>query len=639
MSIDYFKVSATGAAETQFRPVGPCFPGATLFSNRLPVMASSTAIPRLDHAAVGNGRVLALVSPTTAVDWLCLPRMDSPAVFARLLDTDRGGTLRLLSESGPLRGNLTYEPNTNVARTEVDVPGGTVVVHDFCPRLHAGLGEVHAPPEFVRLMTPSAGEPSLIVDLDPRPEYASVTPQLVPDALGIRVDGGRRPIRVLTDLPVDRILARSPIRITRPVFLVVTAADDPPYRQVAQVREHLRLTLRGWRSWARSCALPTFAAEAVLRSALCLKLHVAENTGAVIAAATTSIPEEMGTARTWDYRYCWLRDAAFVIDALRRLSQLRESERFIGYLERILTTGPLQPVYGLGGEREIPEVSLDHLAGFGGNGHVRIGNAAAEQRQNDLMGELVLSLGAALVDPRLSVGDRNETFNLIAGLVEDAITAAPEPDTGIWEYRTQLRRHTFSRAMCWAAMHHGSWLARRFGRRDLADRWAAAADHERSVILEKGYSERHGCFTQTLDGEQADASNLLLPVLGLVSATDPRMVSTVAEYERRLVRNGLMLRYAHEDDLGLPRSSFSICSFWWAELLALQGRLSDAEAVFRRLMSHANPLGLFSEDLDPETGAALGNFPQAYTHVGLIHAATTIGQLREARDGRARGWE
>ncbi|HEX9564449.1 MAG TPA: glycoside hydrolase family 15 protein [Gemmatimonadaceae bacterium] len=602
-------------------------------------MALSNGVPRLDHAAVGNGRVLALISPSSAVEWLCLPRMDSATVFARLLDEHNGGTLRLCGMNGPLQGIQRYLPNTNVALTELEVAGGSVHVHDFCPRLQAGLDEVYAPAEFVRLVTPAGGEPSVIVDFDPRPDYATIAPRLLPDVLGVRVEGGERSIRLLTNAPVDRILERAPINITGPTFFVVTSADDPPYRDAANVREHLDLTIRGWRSWARACALPTFAADAVLRSALCLKLHVAENTGAVLAAATTSIPEEMGTARTWDYRYCWVRDAAFVVDALRRLSQLRESERFIGYLERILTMGPLQPVYGMGGERDIPEISLDHLAGFGGNGHVRIGNAAAIQRQNDLMGELVLSLGAALVDPRLSVRDLSETFNLIAALVEDSIVAAGEPDMGIWEYRTQLRHHTFSRAMCWAAMHHGSTLARRFGRHTLAERWSQAAEQERNVILQRGYSERHGCFTQALDGQYPDASNLLLPVLGLLPATDPRMISTVAVYERRLVRNGLMLRYAHADDLGIPRSAFSICSFWWAELLALQGRLRDAETVFNRVMSFANPLGLFSEDLDPDTGVALGNYPQAYTHVGLIHAATTIGQLREARDGRARGWE
>jgi GH15 family glucan-1,4-alpha-glucosidase len=491
----------------------------------------------------------------------------------------------------------------------------------------------------VRYVVPVSGTPTIVIDFDPRPDYARIAPTFRHDALGVRVSNGERPLRLQSNVPAAVILERQPFRLERPAYFVVTMTDEPVYRDVDTVRQHLDRTIRGWQVWSKSCALPTYGAEAVLRSALCLKLHIAEHSGAVIAASTTSVPEQLHTARTWDYRYCWVRDAAFVVDALRRLSYLRESERFIGFLARILGTGSLQPVYGIDGERALPEEFLGHLAGFGGNGHVRIGNAAAEQRQNDLMGELVLSLGAALDDPRLSVTNHDAIFALVTNLVEVAMLAAPEPDTGIWEYRTQLRHHTFSRAMCWAAMHRGATLARRFGRPDLSERWLVAAERERDVILDRGYSERLGYFTQALDGEHPDASLLLLPIVGLLPATDPRMVSTVEAYERRLVRNGLMLRYAHADDLGIPESAFSICTFWWAELLALQGRVEEAEVVFERMMSHANPLALFSEDIDPATGTLIGNFPQAYTHVGLIHAATTIGQMREARDGRTRGWE
>lgn len=597
------------------------------------------SIPRLDHAAVGNGRVLGLISPTSAVEWLCLPRLDSPSVFARLLDAEKGGTFRILSGGREVAGELRYVTNSNVARTRFTADAAAWDVFDFAPRIAIGDGEILAPAEFVRVVMPVSGMPAISVDFDPRPDYAASRRELHASALGIKVTGGSRPLHLLTNAPLSSVLASTEFQLTQPLFFVVTVVDEPRYRDIDTVLDYLDRTIREWQRWSKFCALPSYAPDAVLRSALCLKLHIAEHSGAVIAAATTSIPEELGTARTWDYRYCWLRDAAFVVDALRRLSYLRETERFIAYLERVMSTGPLQPLYGIGGERELPEQVLEHLAGYAGNGYVRVGNAAAEQRQNDLMGELVLSLGVAIEDPRLAVVDHANTFRLITHLVEDAITAAPQPDTGIWEYRSQLRHHTFSRAMCWAAMHRGASIARRAGRADLAVRWAQAAAAERETILERGYSKERGYFTQSLDGKHADASLLLLPILGLIPATDPRMMSTVEAYQRLLVRNGHMMRYAHEDDLGLPRSSFTICSFWWAEVLALQGRQEEAEAVFARLMRHANPLGLFSEDIDSETGALLGNFPQAYTHVGLIHAATTIGQLREAREGRARGWE
>jgi GH15 family glucan-1,4-alpha-glucosidase len=250
----------------------------------------------------------------------------------------------------------------------------------------------------------------------------------------------------------------------------------------------------------------------------------------------------------------------------------------------------------------------------------------------------VLCLDTVLGDPRIVEDDPHSVFPLVQRLVEQAISAAGQPDTGIWEFRTQLRPYTFSRAMCWAALHRGAMMARRLGFTEEGERWDALARTEREIVLARGYNAELGFFTQALDGEFPDAANLLLATIGIVDARDPRFVSTVTCYEKRLVENGLMLRYRNPDDFGETTSAFTICSFWWAEALALIGRLEDAIAVFERLMAHANPVGLFSEDVDPESGARLGNFPQAYTHVGLIHAATTIGELLEARDGRVRAW-
>jgi GH15 family glucan-1,4-alpha-glucosidase len=346
----------------------------------------------------------------------------------------------------------------------------------------------------------------------------------------------------------------------------------------------------------------------------------------------------MNTQRTWDYRYCWLRDAAFVVEALRRLSHLHEGELFLRWLRDVAEGGELQPLYGIGGERSLPERMLPHLAGWGGNGHVRIGNAAALQQQNDLNGELILCLQTLLTDPRMVIDLPGDYLPLVERLVEDAIRRAPEPDTSIWEFRSMLRPYTFSRAMCWAAIDRGAVLARGLGREDLATRWADIARDERGLVLERGYNAKLGFFTQALDGHNPDASNLLLPSIGLLDARDPRFLSTLDAYDKRLARGGLLLRYINDDDFGETTSAFTLCSFWWAEALALAGRLDEAVAVFERIMRYANPLGLFSEDIDPATGKLLGNFPQAYTHVGLIHAAMTISELLEARDGRVRAW-
>ena len=434
------------------------------------------------------------------------------------------------------------------------------------------------------------------------------------------------------------MLDRREFILNRPVFFALSYGMRDAVPSLASLNHSLELTVAGWRAWAKTCALPLFAQQEVLRSALCLKLHIYHDTGAIIAAATTSIPEAIGTQRTWDYRYCWLRDSAFVVEALRRLSHLSEGERFIAYLRDVAEAGPLQPVYGIGGERDLEEELLPHLAGFGGNGHVRIGNSAYLQRQNDLMGEMLLCLETVLNDPRLVPDDPEGFFPLIERLVEEAIAAAPTTDTGIWEFRSLLRPYTFSRAMCWVAMHRGASLARRFGRTSLAERWEGLAEAERNIILQRGYNAEVGIFTQGLDGANPDAANLLLPALGIIDAHDPRFVSTVDAYQQLLVERGLMLRYRNPDDFGETTSAFTICSFWWAEALALMGRLDEAIELFHHLMTYASPVGLFSEDVDPANGALLGNFPQAYTHVGLIHAAMTIGELLEARDGKVRAW-
>ena len=598
---------------------------------------TSSPVARLDHAVLGNGRVLALVSPTAAIEWLCLPRFDSPSVFARLLDREHGGAFRILHASGEQAGQMGYLRNTNVVRTVFHADDGSWEVLDFAPRIPSGLG-VRAPYELMRLVRPLSGEPRLIVDFDPRPDYARLRPILRETTLGLEVSGPPVPFHLATSLPVPYVTHRRSFVLNRPHYFVLSHGPRDRTATLAEVEHDLDRTIAGWRAWSRSCYLPSFAPDLVLRSALVLKLHAFHDTGAIIAATTTSIPEAMGTERTWDYRYCWLRDAAFTVEALRRLGQVWEGEQFARYLRDVTEAGPLQPVYGIDGERTLDEIMLPHLAGFGGNGHVRIGNAAYTQRQHDVWGEIILCLETLLADPRIVYEGSDGFYPLVRRLVEDAITAAPRPDTSIWEFRSILRNYTFSRAMCWVAIHRGASLARRFGDNQTAERWEAIAAAEQRLILDQGFRTDGGYFTQSLGGTHPDASNLLLSTIGLVDARDPRFSSTVRAYEQTLVEHGLMLRYKNADDFGQTTSAFTICSFWWAEALALMGELEEAATVFERVAAYANPVGLFSEDIDPATGALLGNFPQAYTHVGLIHAAMTIGEMLEALDGRVRAW-
>jgi GH15 family glucan-1,4-alpha-glucosidase len=595
-----------------------------------------TSTPLLDHGVIGNGRILALVAPSTHIDWLCMPNFDSPSVFARLLDTDKGGSFSFVA-TGEVTTAMHYVINTNVLRTRVTAADGSFDIYDYAPRVPAGLG-VEAPIEIHRVLIPGEGEPQVRVRFDPRPDYARAVPDVIEVAHGLDIYGGPHAFHLRTNMPATYLRNDLPIRLDGPRFFILSCGNPPEADSLEDVEQVMRLTIAGWRAWAKSTAIPRFAGPTVLRSALCLKLHAFDETGAIIAATTTSIPEAVGTERTWDYRYCWLRDAAFVVEALRRLGHLAEGEAFVRFLRDVAESGPLQPLYGIGGERDLVEEHLDHLAGFANTRPVRIGNAAYFQQQHDLMGEMILCLDSLLTDPRVIPGDKTSAMSLVQRLVERAIEVYPNDDTGLWEFRTRMRPYTFSKVLCWVAAHRGAKLARLLGRPDLAEEWDTWAAAQQEYILEAAYNKELGYFTQALYGEHPDASNLLLPTFGIIDARDPRFVSTVRAYEELLVRDGLMLRYQHPDDFGDTTSAFTICSFWWVEAVAMMGELDRAITIFNRLVSHANPVGLFSEDVEPGTGRLLGNFPQAYTHVGLIHAAITIGELLEAREARFRAW-
>jgi GH15 family glucan-1,4-alpha-glucosidase len=593
---------------------------------------------RLDHGVIGNGRVLALVAPDSGIEWLCLPRFDSPSVFGALLDHERGGVFRFLVGRERITGRAGYVANTNVLRTEFEAGDARWEVLDFAPRVMQAGGLMHCPHELVRIVRPIAGTPRITIEFDPRPDYGRSAARTIATTHGVEVLDHSAPLHLFSNVPGDQICSKLEVALRHPLYFMLAYGQRPSPPTLADINYLLDETTRGWRMWAKTCALPSFAPDHVLRSALCLKLHAYVDTGAIIAAATTSIPEALGTPRTWDYRYCWLRDAAFVVEALRRLSQLNEGEQFIAFLRDVAESAPLQPLYGIAGERDLPEQVLEHWSGFEGNGPVRIGNAAAQQQQNDLNGELILCLETVLSDPRIVLEKPHSFMPLVERLVEQAIALAPLADTGIWEFRTLPRHYTFSRAMCWAAIDRGSLIASHFGYHELAARWRDIALAERHVVLERGFDPKAGCFVQAFESEAGDAANLLLPTIGLVDARDPRFLSTLDDYARRMTRHGLMMRYTNLDDFGETTSAFTICTFWWAEALALAGRLEEAVTAFDHVVRHANPLGLFSEDVEPDTGRLLGNFPQAYTHVGLVHAAMTIGALLDARDGRVRAW-
>lgn len=581
---------------------------------------------RLDHAAIGDCRTVALVRPGGMIDWLCMPRFDGPAVFAGLLDAEHGGHFAILPFSERFEVRSAYTRNTNVVRHEVHEAEGVYELIDFMPRYASG-DELSAPLEVHRLLVPLAGRPRVRVDFEPRPDYARASVRLLHHDRGIVVEGGPIPFFLTGDVGTDAILQKRDFVLDRPTSLVF-AYGRPAPRGTHYVMQARSRTERTWRRWVKRCALPGIAAEHVIRSALALRLFVYEGTGAIIAAATTSIPEERGTGRTWDYRYCWMRDAWFVVTALRTLGQLEEAEGFGRFIQDLLAPGRpgLQPVYGVAGETHLPEVIVESLRGFDGIGPVRIGNAAAGHLQTDVFGEACASLVDLALDPRVDAIDPERLRADIPRLVERALAYEGEPDAGIWEFRTFLNVHTFSQAMIWVAISKGAQWAEAIGEHALAAQWSDRAANLRDRILREGFSEQLGMFTQTLGGRFPDATSLLLPSLGLVRGADPRMEATLVAYEKLLSKGGLMRRYVNEDDFGVSGSAFTICSFWWVQALARAGRVGEARALFERLLCYANDFGLFSEDLDPHDGEPLGNFPQAYTHVGVILAAFDLAR-------------
>ena len=592
---------------------------------------------RLDQGVIGNGSLIALVAPDTGVDWLCMPRFDSPSVFGRLLDREKGGTWRFLQSGQPVDGQMRYVRNTNVLYTHVVTEDAEWELFDFMPRIPTGL-RARTPLQMVRLVRPLKGTPRLSVEFDPRPDYARETAQLLPGEHGLAFGCRQGAFQLFSNIPSPYLSNGAQFNLDRPRYFVLSCGLGAQPMHMDEVHRDLDLTIAGWRRWVQNSSLPGFADADVVRSALCLKLHTYNETGAMIAAATTSVPEAVGEPRTWDYRFCWLRDSVFTVEALRRLAHFQEGRNFMQFVQDVAESGPLQPLYGIGGERDLTEQELPHLAGWAGTRPVRVGNQAAEQLQTDLMGEVVVCLRTMLMDERVDYHRPASWFPLVERMVGEARANFDVPDLGIWEYREGPRLHTFSRAMCWAALHHGAALAAHFGHGEQASQWESEARTMRERILREAWNEELGMFTQDFGGTEADAANLLLPSIGLLPATDPRFRATLERYRAILVRENGVMRYVHDDDFGTPRSMFTICAFWWIEALALAGELDEAIEFFHRVMEHKNPLGLFSEDVDVASGELRGNFPQAYTHVGLINAAMTIGTLLRARGGRFHAW-
>jgi len=594
---------------------------------------SGEASESLDLGVVGNSVVAALIDRDARIVWHCVPRLDGDPVFCRLLRPARAGHGAFEIElRDKVAGDQQYLTNTAVLVTTLqDSRGGAVRITDFAPRFKQ-YDRIYRPAMLIRRVEPVAGTPSIRIRVRPLFAHGAVEPSRTLGSNHIRFAAPGAALRLTTDAPIAYVDNGSEFVLNAPVNLVL--GPDESFTESLQhiSREFLERTVEYWVEWSRYLSVPFEWQEAVIRAAITLKLCAYEETGAIVAALTTSIPEAANTPRTWDYRYCWMRDAYFVVQALNRLGATRTMEDFLRYITTVVAQNPegeLQPLYGIIPGTPLAERELDTMQGYRGMGPVRIGNAAFSQRQNDTYGSIVLAVAQMFFDRRLPRQGDRALFAELEGLGEKAAALALTPDAGLWEFRARARVHTHSAAMCWAACRR---LAKIAGVLDLPERaayWRDHADGIRQAILEKAWNAELNSFVESFDGVDLDASLLLLQEIGFVAADDPRFLGTVDAVGRQLRRGNHLMRYVAPDDFGDPHTAFSICTFWYIDALAAIGRRDEARVIFETMLAARNHLGLLSEDVDPKTGALWGNFPQTYSMVGLIHCAMRLSKSWE----------
>ena len=582
----------------------------------------------LELGVVGNSNVSALVTAGGEICWTCMPRVDGDPVFCSLLrerraDDDFGFFAVDLQDLA--RTEQAYLPHTPVLVTRLyDGGGGAVEITDFAPRFRQ-FGRLFCPSQLVRIVRPLAGSPRIRMRVRPASDYGRERRGTTFGSNHIRYVGADFTLRLTTDGSITALLEETPAVLREPVSLLLGPDETAQGSPADVAHRFLENTVDYWQDWVRDLSIPFEWQEEIIRAAITLKLAAYDDTGAIIAAPTTSIPEAAGSGRNWDYRYCWLRDAYFVVNALNRLNATRTMERYLGYIINIAAAdGALQPVYRVNGRPEMDERTVPTLPGYRGMGPVRAGNQAWRQVQNDVYGSTVLAAAQAFFDSRLSAIGNEALFRQLETLGERAVTVHALPDAGLWELRGKARVHTFSSIMCWAACDRLAKIAARLGLPERARYWHARAARIHAAVCERAWNPARGGFSATFDGDTLDASLLLLADLGFLAAEDPRFAGTVAAIERELKRGDYVYRYSEPDDFGAPANAFTVCTFWYIDAITRLGRKEEARALFEKMLARRNRLGLLSEHIDPASGELWGNFPQTYSMVGMIKSATRL---------------
>jgi GH15 family glucan-1,4-alpha-glucosidase len=589
-------------------------------------------LPIADHGVIGDLHTVALVGTDGTIDWFCYPRFDSPSVFAAILDKEKGGYYSISPAGGEYRRKQLYFPDTNVLVTRYLTPDGVGEVEDFMP-IHR---DPHHRRQLIRRVLVVRGQMSFRVECEPRFDYARDRHEVEVRDRGALFHSSILTLALSTNSPLDRrndgvisVFTLSEGESVTFSLEEVNGADIPPPLSQAEATELFLRTVRYWRGWLAHSRYRGRWREVVNRSALTLKLLTYRPTGAIVAAPTTSLPEQLGGERNWDYRFTWIRDAAFSLYALLRLGFTEEAEAFSGWLgdrfreDQDRKNGPLQIMYGIDGRSDLEEVVLDHLEGYRGSYPVRIGNGAADQLQLDIYGELIDSV---YLFNKYGRPIYHDGWDALSRIVEWVCENWDQRDEGIWEVRGGRQNFVYSRLMSWVAVERAIRVARQRGLPADLVTWLGARDAIYNQIMEKGWNEKRQAFVQHYETDYLDASVLLMPLVKFIAPTDPRWLSTLDAISEELVADSLVYRYnagASPDGLRGEEGTFSICSFWYVEALPRAGRLDDARLAFEKMLTYANHVGLYAEEIGP-SGEQLGNFPQAFTHLALISAAFNL---------------
>jgi GH15 family glucan-1,4-alpha-glucosidase len=588
----------------------------------------------LDLAMTGNCQVASLIDANGTHVWTCMPRFDGDPVFSDLMAgsdaPNRRGRwgVELLEQASSTQ---VYERNTAIVETTLtDSQGAVLAITDFCPRFRQ-YDRNFRPAMLVRIMRRLAGRPRVRMILEPAENYGE---RLRPGTAGshhISYAGRDLDLRLTTNASIAMIREQR-VFVLEDTLAFVFGPDESVHESVTLLSQRLLDATRDyWNDWVRSLAVPFEWQEAVIRAAITLKLCSYEDTGAIIAAITTSIPESANSGRNWDYRYCWIRDTYFTVQALNRLGATRTMEGYLRFIQNLTATPPvhLQPCYGIDGNLQLDETIVPHLQGYRGMGPVRVGNAAYLQVQHDVYGAAILAVSQSFFDERLVRRGTQALFETLEPLGEQSLAVFGQQDAGIWEYRGHTAVHTFSSAVCWAAADRLARIASKLG---LSARERYWRDHERGMaqsIRAAAWSKSLNTFTTTFEGDSVDASLLLLAELGVVDWSDPMYIATVEYIGKTLRRGAFLARYAEPDDFGLPEVAFSVCTFWYINALWNTGRRPEARELFEEMLRRRNGLGLMSEDLAPGSGEMWGNYPQTYSMVGIVNCAMRLSRSWE----------